>query len=56
MRKFIGFLLAVGLVFAFSASVFAATVEERVKTLEDTIGAWSFYGSARFATFYENIR
>jgi hypothetical protein len=53
MRKLIGFLLAVGLVFAFSASVFAATVEERVKTLEDTIGAWSFYGSARFATFYE---
>ena len=54
MRKFIGFLLAVGLVFAFSASVFAATVEERVKTLEDTIGAWSFYGSARMATFYED--
>jgi hypothetical protein len=53
MRKFIGFLVAVGLVFAFSASVFAATVEERVKSLEDTIGAWSFYGSARFATFYE---
>ena len=55
MRKFIGILLAVGLLFAFSAPVFAAdkTVEERVKALEDTIGAWSFYGSARFATFYE---
>jgi len=55
MKKFIGFLLAVGLLFAFSAPVFAAdkTVEDRVKALEDTIGAWSFYGSARFATFYE---
>jgi hypothetical protein len=55
MRKFIGFLLAVGLLFAFSAPVFAAdkTVEERVKALEDTVGTWSFYGSARFATFYE---
>jgi hypothetical protein len=54
MRKFIGFLLAAGLVFVLSAHAFAATVEERVKALEDTIGAGSFYGSARVATFYQS--
>jgi hypothetical protein len=55
MRKVIGLLLAAWLIFVFSAPVSAAdkTVEERIKSLEDTIGAWSIYGSARFATFYE---
>jgi hypothetical protein len=55
MRKLIGLLLAVGFIFVFSAPAPAAekTVEERVKALEDTIGAWNFYGSLRFGTFYE---
>jgi len=53
MRKVIGFLLAASSVFIFSVGAFAATIEDRVKALEDTIGKWSFYGSARFATFYE---
>jgi len=55
MRKLIAFLLAAGLVFVFSAPAPAAdkTVEERLKALEDTIGTWTFYGSARMATFYE---
>jgi hypothetical protein len=57
MRKFIGLLLAVGLVFVFSASAYAAEekkMEDRIKALEDSIGKWSFYGSARFATFFED--
>ncbi len=55
MRKLIVFLLAAGLVFVFSAPAPAEdkTVEERVKALEDTVGAWSFYGSVRFATFFQ---
>jgi hypothetical protein len=55
MRKLITFLLAAGLVFVFSAPAPAAdkTVEERLKALEDTVGSWTIYGTARFATFYQ---
>lgn len=56
MRKLMVFLLAAGLVCVFSAPVLAAekTIEERITSLEQTIGAWSFYGSARYQTFYED--
>jgi hypothetical protein len=55
MRKLLGLLLAVGLVFVFSAPAPAAdkSLEERVKALEDGVGAWTIYGTARFATFYQ---
>jgi hypothetical protein len=55
MRKDFIPLLVVGLFFVLSAPAPAAdkSVEERVKALEDTVGTWSFYGSARYATFYE---
>lgn len=55
MRKLIVFLLAAGLVFVLPAPVPAAdkTVEERLQALEDTIGTWTIYGSARFGTFYQ---
>lgn len=55
MRGVLILVIAVGLIFAGSVPAPAAekTVEERIKALEDTIGGWSFYGSARFATFYE---
>ena len=55
MRKLFISLLAVSLVFIFSTPAPAAekTMEDRIKTLEDVFGGWSFYGSARFATFYE---
>ena len=55
MRGVLILVIAVGLIFAGSVPAPAAekTVEERIKALEDTIGVWSFYGSARFATFYE---
>ena len=54
MRKLIGLLLAVGLVFIFSAPAPAAdkSVEERVKALEESIGSWTIYGSVRMDTFY----
>ncbi len=57
MRKLLVFLLAAGLLFVFTAPVPAAdkTVEERVTALENTLGAWSFYGQARFSTFYEDM-
>ncbi len=49
-------LLAIGLVFVFSAPAPAAdsSLEDRVKALEDTIGSWTIYGSARFQTFYND--
>ena len=55
MRKLIVFLLAAGLLFVLPAPVPAAdkTVEERLQALEDTIGSWTIYGSARFGTFYQ---
>jgi hypothetical protein len=55
MRKTVVLLLMVGLIFVASAPAPAAdrTLEERVKVLEDTLGTWSFYGSARYATFFE---
>jgi hypothetical protein len=55
MRKIVVPLLVIGLFFVLSAPAPAAekTVEDRVKALEDTIGSWSFYGSVRYATFYE---
>jgi len=54
MRKLIVFLLAVGLVFVFSAPAPAEekTVEQRVKALEDAIGSWTIYGSVRMGTYY----
>jgi hypothetical protein len=30
------------------------TLESRVKKLEQTLGSWSFYGSLRYQTFYED--
>jgi len=56
MRKILVFLMAVSLVFVLSAPIPAAdkTIEERVTALENIFGAWSFYGSARFQTFYED--
>jgi hypothetical protein len=55
MRKIVVPLLVIGLFFVLSAPAPAAekTVEDRVKALEDTIGSWSFYGSVRYATFFE---
>jgi len=55
MRKIVVPLFVIGLFFVLSAPAPAAekTVEDRVKALEDTIGSWSFYGSVRYATFYE---
>jgi hypothetical protein len=56
MRK-LGILLAImaTLVFFYAAQASAEdkTVEQRLSALENSVGAWSFYGSARFATFYE---
>ncbi len=56
MQKFWAFLLAIGLVFVLSAPAPAAdkSIEDRVKALEDTIGSWTIYGSARFQTFYND--
>lgn len=56
MQKIWVCLLAIGFVFVFSAPAPAAdgSLEDRVKALEDTIGSWSIYGSARFQTFYKD--
>lgn len=56
MRKLLVFLLAAGLLFVFTVPVSAQekTIEERITSLEQTIGCWSFYGSARMTTFYED--
>jgi len=62
MKKTLGVLFAAVLIFSSSspASAEERTVEERLKALEEksatwspSLGAWSFYGSARFMTFYE---
>ncbi|MDT8273254.1 MAG: hypothetical protein RRA35_08675, partial [Desulfomonilia bacterium] len=56
MRKFLVFLLVTGLVFCISAPISAQeqTLEARLKALEETIGCWVFYGSARYTTFYND--
>jgi hypothetical protein len=55
MRKLCASLLIVLFTCALTATLHAAekTSEERIKALEDVLGGLSFYGSARFATFYE---
>lgn len=55
MRYVLNLFLVLGLIFTYTVPATAAekTLDERVKMLEDTIGTWSFYGTARFATFYE---
>ena len=56
MQKFWACILTIGLVFVLSAPAPAAdkSIEERVKALEDTIGSWTIYGSARYQTFYND--
>ncbi len=56
MQKFWACLLTIGLVFVLSAPAPAAdkSIEDRVKALEDTIGNWTIYGSARYQTFYND--
>lgn len=56
MKKLMTFLVAVGLIFAFSAQVSAQdkTIEDRVTALEKLFGGVTVYGSARMATFYHD--
>ena len=56
MKKLSVLLLAASMVFGFSAMSAAEdkTIEERVKALEDVIGSFNIYGSARFQTFYND--
>lgn len=56
MQKLWACLLTIGLVFVLSAPAPAddKSIEDRVKALEDTIGSWTIYGSARFQTFYND--
>lgn len=55
MRKILTPLLIICLIFILSAPAPAqeTTLEDRVKVLENLFSGLSFYGSARFATFYE---
>lgn len=55
MRRLIVSLVAIGLTIFLSAPASAdeKTIEERITVLEKLFGTWVFYGSARFATFYE---
>jgi hypothetical protein len=41
------------LILSSPASAEEKTIEERMSNLEKLFGAWTFYGSARFSTFYE---
>ena len=56
MRKLLACMAAAGLILALSAPVSAEdrTLEERVSALEQLFGTWSFYGSARVGTWYED--
>ena len=54
MKKLLACLLTVCIVFVLSVPVMAEenTLENRVKILENLFGGLSFYGSARYDTFY----
>jgi len=58
MKKILGLFSVLTLLFCFTITARAAdeqkSIEDRVKALEDTLGTWSFYGSARFNTFYNS--
>ena len=56
MRRLLALLLVAGLTFIVVAPAFAIDQETdaRIKALEERFGAWTFYGSARFDTFYQN--
>ena len=56
MKRLTILLVAVGLVFVFTVPVPAEdkTIEDRVKALEQSIGSWTIYGSARYQTFYND--
>jgi hypothetical protein len=55
MKKYLVSLVAACLVFVLSVPALAdeKTMEDRMKALENIFGGLSFYGSARFDTFYE---
>lgn len=55
MKKLVVCLLTICIVFVLSVPVMAEdnTLENRVKILENLFGGLSFYGSARYDTFYE---
>lgn len=55
MKRALVFFMAISMVFVFGTPAPAQekSLEERVKALEETFGTWSFYGSARFLTFYQ---
>ena len=55
MKKFFILFIAVALICAFSmpaAAMEEKTPEERIDALEGMVGGWTFYGSARMATWY----
>jgi hypothetical protein len=56
MRRLLALLLVAGLTFIVSAPASAIDQETdaRIKALEQSFGAWSLYGSARFETFYQS--
>lgn len=56
MRKLLINVVVVGLISVLSIPVLAQekAIEDRVKALEDIIGSYSFYGSLRFQTFYND--
>ncbi len=56
MRRLLALLLVVGLAFIVCAPAFAIDQETdaRIKALEDRFGAFTFYGSVRFDTFYQS--
>jgi hypothetical protein len=56
MRKLSIFMVMVAALVCFYAAQASAeekTIDQRVTALENGIGAWSFYGSARMDTFYQ---
>ncbi len=55
MRRPLAAILCIGMILILSspASAEEKTIEERMSNLEKLFGAWTFYGSARFSTFYE---
>ena len=55
MNKCVASLVAACMAFVFSVPAMAEdkTMEDRMKALESIFGGLSFYGSARFDTFYE---
>lgn len=56
MRKLLFHVVVVGLISVLSIPALAqeTAIEDRVKALEDIVGSYSFYGSVRFQTFYND--